>query len=944
MILQNRRYYSQVSFILILLFWIGNLTAGQIVYSVFEEVKQGTSVGNLAKDINLSVKELDARGFRIVSGSKKRYFDLNLDSGFLYVNERIDREQLCSDLVNCAVNLEAIVNNPLLLYRVKVNILDINDNSPVFPTNSIRLNVTELVPVGTRFPLESAYDADVGTNSLRTYTLSSNEHFSLDLQTNNDKTISAELVLQKSLDREKQPLVQLELTAVDGGTPPKSGNLFIAINVLDANDNSPVFNQSVYKVSVREDVPRGITIIQLKATDLDEGSNGEVVYSLSNRNSHNIVDTFEIDSHTGEVKVKGYIDFEEYSAFEIRVQAADKGHMPLTGHCKLLVEVIDVNDNAPEIAVTSLLSPVEENGKRGTVIALMTVSDKDGGKNGIVHCHLSGMTPFKLQSSFQNYYSLILDGALDRERDLEYNLTVKATDEGDPQLSGSMIITVQVSDVNDNAPRFPFPVTEIYLKENSPIGSVIYTVSASDSDLKENAHVTYSLLQTSLNGVPISSLFNVNSLTGVVYAMKSFNYEEIKDLKFQVQATDSGIPPLSSNLTVNVFILDENDNSPGILPPYSDHGSVNTENIPFSADAGYFVAKVRAVDADSGYNALLSYHIVEPKGTDLFRISTNTGEIRTKRRLSENDIKLHSLVLLVKDNGEPSLSATVSLDVMVVESTAEMQSEFRNVPKKEDTFSDLNLYLIIAIACVSVIFCLSLLIFILTKCHKADGSDNRYRTQMITTYPDGSWSYSKTQQYDVCFNSDTLKSDILGFNVTVPSPNGEINNSGTTASRNSKYCVNLTGESKPPNADWRYSASLRAGMQSSVHMEESAILQGAPGVLVQNWPTVSSATGGEPEGGEVSPPVGAGINSNSWSFRYGPGPGHPQALKPGEVPEAFIIPGSPAIISIRQDQPTGDDKSDFITFGKKEETKKKKKKKKGKADKKEKGNNDNSEQ
>uniref|UniRef100_A0A7N6ABF8 Cadherin C-terminal catenin-binding domain-containing protein n=1 Tax=Anabas testudineus TaxID=64144 RepID=A0A7N6ABF8_ANATE len=153
-------------------------------------------------------------------------------------------------------------------------------------------------------------------------------------------------------------------------------------------------------------------------------------------------------------------------------------------------------------------------------------------------------------------------------------------------------------------------------------------------------------------------------------------------------------------------------------------------------------------------------------------------------------------------------------------------------------------------------------------------------------------------------------------------------------------------EPKAPNSDWRYSASLRAGgvMQSSVHMEESSVMQGAQGVLVQNWPTVSSAADGE--GGEVSPPMGAGVDSNSWHFRYGPGgPGAPpQHLKPGEVPpEAFIIPGSPAIISIRQNQGGEDDKSDFITFGKKEEAKKKKKKKKEKKDKKDKGKDDGDE-
>ncbi|XP_070819192.1 protocadherin alpha-8-like isoform X17 [Chaetodon trifascialis] len=929
-----------------ILLCLSGWSAAQISYSVSEEVDKDTVVGNLAKDLNTNTQQLEERGFRIVSAYSKKYFEANLRTGALIVNERIDREELCPKLLKCSLNIEGLLSNPMNIYRIEVIIVDINDNAPTFLEQTHVFNISESSSSGERYPLPIAQDADTGSNSVKSYKLSPNEHFSIDVSSGGDGA-SAELVLQKALDREKQPIVKLTLSAVDGGKSARSGTMQILVNVIDVNDNTPSFSKSLYKVRVSENVPVSTTILKLNATDLDEGPHSDIRYSLMKRGNVNSAEKFIIVPESGEIIVKANLDYEESNAYELRVQATDQGASPRSGYSKVLVEVLDVNDNAPEISRTSLMSPVKENAEIGTVVALVTVTDKDGGQNGLITCKIEHSVPFTLTSNYKNYYSLVVDGLLDREIVSQYNVTITARDEGSPPLSSTAVIAVQISDINDNAPHFPEANLNIYVRENSKIGDIITRTTAQDADANENAKLSYSLMDNYPRDFPISTVVNINSETGDIISLQSFNYEELKTFHFKVQATDSGVPPLSSNVTVNVLILDENDNSPTILAPYSEHGSVNSESIPYSAEAGYFVAKIRAVDADSGYNALLSYHLSEPKGNNLFRIGTSTGEIRTKRRMSDNDLKTHPLVVLVSDNGEPSLSATVSIDVVVVESTADIQTQFRHVPVKEDSFSDLNLYLLIAIVSVSLIFLLSLISLIAVKCHRTDGDFSRYSAPMITTHPDGSWSYSKsTQQYDVCFSSDTLKSDVVVFPASFPPADAELIsiNGGDTFTRTQT----LPNKEKPkvPSADWRYSASLRAGgvMQSSVHMEESSVMQGAQGVLVQNWPTASSAA--DAEGGEVSPPMGAGVDSNSWHFRYGPGgPGAPpQHLKPGEVPpEAFIIPGSPAIISIRQNQGGEDDKSDFITFGKKEEAKKKKKKKKEKKDKKDKGKDDGDE-
>ncbi|XP_035288641.1 protocadherin alpha-7-like isoform X6 [Anguilla anguilla] len=910
----------------------GALAYAQLKYSVPEEVKEGSVVGTIAKDLGLDVSTLERRQFRIVSASKETFFQVNMNNGVLFVLKRIDREQICDGHTVCLINLKIVVENPLEIHYVPVEILDINDHTPSFPETDLQLEIAENTPLGARFQLQAAADKDSGDNSVRFYKLNQNEHFELEIRDRGQDKKMPYLILQKSLDREHRSEHRLLLTAVDGGNPPRSGSLNVTVAVLDNNDNRPVFSQDIYSVTLQENVQVGTVVIQVNATDLDEGTNGDVEYSFGRNLNSKSYDAFHLDHVTGEIRVKGPVDFEDTEVYQLDVQASDKGQPPMTVDCSVIIKIRDVNDNSPEIEVTSLSNLVSEDSNPGTVIALISVTDIDSGVNGKVICSLSETLHFDLKPSFQdNLYSLVTKGNIDREQTSHYDITITATDCGQPPLSVFKAVSVEISDVNDNSPIFSQNPYELYLVENNIIGASILSLSASDIDLGDNARISYHIHRGKGTPTDMSPFLNVNTDNGVVYALKSFDFETVKTFQFHVVAKDSGTPSLSSNVTVNVFILDQNDNAPVILSPVSANGSAEgVEEIPRNVIAGHSVAKVRAYDADIGYNAWLSFSLQHTTDASLFGLERYTGQIRTLRSFTETDEAEHKLVIVVKDNGNVSLSATATVIIKAVEPKEAFAASDTESAVQTEEENNVTFYLIITLSSVSALFLLSIIGLIAMQCSKPPDYSPKYSRD--PNYADTSGN--GTLCHSIQYRSGDKRYMLVGPRMSIGSAIVPGSNANTLMVPDHRR--GTSGEPKAPNADWRYSASLRAGMQSSVHMEESSVMQGAQGVLVQNWPTVSSAAG-DAEGGEVSPPVGAGMNSNSWHYRYGPGPGYPpQALKPGEVPEAFIIPGSPAIISIRQDQGGPDDKSDFITFGKKEEAKKKKKKKKGK-EKKEKG-------
>ncbi|XP_075712374.1 protocadherin alpha-5-like isoform X6 [Rhinoderma darwinii] len=927
-----------------------DVVLSQLHYIIPEESKHGTFIGRIAQDLGLDIGEINSRMLHIVSKDEKEYFQVNLQNGILFVKETIDREGLCPNIPYCIIPLQVIVDKPVKIYHIDVEIEDINDNSPVFSSREFSLVISELRPAGSHFPLKGAVDPDIGANSIVNYELSASDYFTLDFQKYMNQVRSLELVLKKTLDRENQSVHNLTLTVYDGGKPRLSGTTQISINVEDANDNAPTFDQPFYHCSVIENAPQRTLIFKLNATDIDQGKNGEIVYKFNNMSMDGANNIFSLDKWTGEIRVKGKVDFEQTNMYEIQVDAIDNGDNPMVGHCKVLVTVIDVNDNPPAMIVTSVSVPVSEDSPQGTTVAIIRVHDKDSGLNGKVSCYVSEQIPFKIVPAFMGVFALTVVAPLDREMKDEYEVVITARDEGSPTLLASKNLKVDVSDVNDNAPKFSHPVDTIFIKENNPPGSHIYTTSASDPDIGQNSFITYSISDSSIDGIPISSYISINPENGKVFALVSFDHEQVTFFQCHIKATDAGLPPLSSNLTLNIFINDINDNAPVFSPLYSEL----TIKTPKLAQPGHLVTKVSAVDLDSGYNALMSYHFKDLGGSvkSPFIISRQTGKINLKRSFTDTDNEEYALKVVAQDHGEPVMSAVTQIIILIVELGEEIAFEHNELKRDTNIFSDTNVYLVVAICIISSIFLITIIVFTVLRWQKYRDEVNELKENYkICSNTGGSWMYSQQMQYRVCSNSMQAKNDLIVF-----TPNSFQTAGNEDQAIQQIMQPNSSYQPKHPNPDWRYSASLKAAMQGAVHMEGAAVLRGAAVGLEQQWPTVSSATPGKgnflslpkgPEGGEVSPPVGAGVNCNSWTFKYGPGnQKQPVPQIPPDFPENFIIPGSPAIISIRQDQPSAQGhKGNFITFGKKEETKKKKKKKKGNKNQ-DKGNNptDNNDQ
>lgn len=689
--------------------WVLSVAQSKTVrYSTFEEDAPGTVIGTLAEDLHMKVS--GDTSFRLMKQFNSSLLRVREGDGQLTVGDAgLDRERLCGQASQCVLAFDVVSfsQEQFRLVHVEVEVRDVNDHAPRFPRAQIPVEVSESAPVGTRIPLEVPVDEDVGANGLQSVRLAEpHSPFRVELQTRADGAQCADLVLLQELDRESQASYSLELVAQDGGRPPRSATAALSVRVLDANDHSPAFPQgAVAEVELAEDAPVGSLLLDLDAADPDEGPNGDVVFTFGARTPPEARHLFRLDPRSGRLTLAGQVDYERQDTYELDVRAQDRGPGPRTATCKVIVRIRDVNDNAPDISITPLAAPgapaaspfaaaaaaaalggadavssvgpgtqeagatslVPEGAARESLVALVSTSDRDSGANGQVRCALYGHEHFRLQPAYAGSYLVVTAASLDRERIAEYNLTLVAEDRGAPPLRTVRPYTVRVGDENDNAPLFTKPVYEVSVRENNPPGAYLATVAARDPDLGRNGQVTYRLVEAEVgrSGEAVSTYVSVDPATGAIYALRSFDYETLRQLDVRIQASDGGSPQLSSNALVQVRVLDQNDHAPILVHPAPANGSLEVA-VPGRTAKDTAVARIQARDADEGANGELAFDLLQQEPREAFSIGRRTGEIVLTGDLSqETPGRVFRALLVISDGGRPPLTTTATVSFVV---------------------------------------------------------------------------------------------------------------------------------------------------------------------------------------------------------------------------------------------------------------------------------------
>nr|XP_017823883.1 protocadherin-11 X-linked isoform X3 [Callithrix jacchus] len=638
-------------------------------YTIREEMPENVLIGDLLKDLNLSLvldKSLKSpMQFKLVyKTGDVPLIRIEEGTGEIFTTgARIDREKLCAGIsmdTECFYEVEVAVLPDEIFRLIKIRFLieDINDNAPLFPATVINISVPENSAINSRYALPAAIDPDVGINGVQNYHLIKGQNiFGLDVIETPEGDKVPHLIVQKELDREEKDTYVMKVKVEDGGSPQKSSTAILQVSVTDINDNHPVFKEEEIEVSIPESAPVGTSVTQLHATDADIGENARIHFYFSSLVSNTAKRLFHLNATTGLITIKEPLDREESPSHKLLVLASDGGLTP--AKAMVVVNVTDVNDNVPSIDIRYIINPINgtvvlsENASLNTKIALITVTDKDADHNGRVTCFTDLETPFRLRPVFSNQFLLETAAFLDYETTEDYAIKILATDAGQPPLNESSMLLIKLKDENDNTPVFTQSFVSLSVPENNFPGAQLTKVSATDIDSGPNGEISYLL------GTDAPPEFDLDRRTGMLTAVKKLDREKQEKYLFTILAKDNGVPPLTSNVSVFVNVLDQNDNSPVFT--HNEYNFYVPENLPRHGTVGL----ITVTDPDYGENSAVTLSVLDMK--DSFTIDSQTGVIRPNISFDREKQESYTFYVKAEDGGRVSRSSSAKVTINVVD-------------------------------------------------------------------------------------------------------------------------------------------------------------------------------------------------------------------------------------------------------------------------------------
>lgn len=599
--------------------------------------------------VDLDQNEETPIQYAIIDNNNDNKFGIFPD-GKIYLADKLDREKKAyySVIVTASDSgkkpFARSSTSTLVIY-----VTDENDNTPILDKNEYVFYLEENNPADTVIGRISASDLDLGRNAEITYRFASDSNlFAIDEQ-------SGFITTKKSLDREAMTIGQdsfdLVVIVSDRGVVAKSISANINIVIVDQNDNSPQFSTDLYEAVVSEAAKRGTKVIKVVAKDEDKAANGQVRYRILDNDD----EVFEIKAMTGEISLSSQLDREVVDKYQVVVLAEDQGSPALSSTCTVKIRVSDENDEVPKFARSKIQLKLSEGVDIGHELYQFSAQDNDQGTNGKVNYFLNG----------NNVNGFLLDpdtgimtvgSKLDRESRDQVNLVVTAVDNGaNAKKTGTVMVSIEITDVNDNTPVFQTTAVLVNVKEDIAVGTKIAKIDAVDPDEGQNGKITFSMIG---GDIGVDDTFRIDSETGNLYTKKEIDRELQDRYEITITAQDKGLPKaLSSEKVFTIVVEDVNDNIPEIT-------SLNTALVLPGATRGTPILTVRATDLDASSNGAITYKLKEQ--VRLFKLDSITGELRLNQDMNSLDQEPARLTVIASDGAVPSARKSSSASITII--------------------------------------------------------------------------------------------------------------------------------------------------------------------------------------------------------------------------------------------------------------------------------------